>query len=65
MVGETSISGLDFQPPGMLDVLRGRRKLVGQPLLYGISVFASLGVFLVFQFSSPPLNGDVSHLVSA
>ena len=24
-----------------------RRRLVGQPLLYAISVFASLGVFLV------------------
>jgi hypothetical protein len=24
-----------------------RRKLVGQPLLYAVSVFASLGVFLV------------------
>lgn len=33
----------------MVDVapLPSRRKLVGQPLLYAISVFASLGVFLV------------------
>lgn len=45
-----------LQPLAMLDVLRGRRKLVGQPLLYGISVFASLGVFLVFHFSLPPLR---------
>jgi hypothetical protein len=27
-----------------------RRRLVGQPLLYAISVFASLGVFLVSSF---------------
>jgi hypothetical protein len=30
-----------------------RRRLVGQPLLYAISVFASLGVFLV---SAPLLS---------
>ena len=28
-------------------VPRSRRRLVGQPLLYAISIFASLGVFLV------------------
>lgn len=32
---------VDVAPPP------SRRKLVGQPLLYAISVFASLGVFLV------------------
>jgi hypothetical protein len=28
---------------------RFRRRLVGQPLLYAISIFASLGVFLVSE----------------
>ncbi len=29
---------------------RPRNRLVGQPLLYAISIFASLGVFLVSLF---------------
>jgi hypothetical protein len=40
-----------------------RRRLVGQPLLYGISVFASLGVFLVHMSYIVFLN--VSHPVIA
>ena len=39
------------------------RRLVGQPLLYGISVFASLGVFLVHMSYIVFLN--VSHTVIA
>jgi hypothetical protein len=35
-----------------IDAHKPRRRLVGQPLLYSISVFASLGVFLV-------RNGDM------
>jgi hypothetical protein len=31
----------------MVEAAGSRRRLVGQPLLYAISVFASLGVFLV------------------
>ena len=31
----------------MLGAFSRRRRLVGQPLLYAISIFASLGVFLV------------------
>jgi hypothetical protein len=29
---------------------RFKRRLVGQPLLYAISIFASLGVFLVSEY---------------
>ncbi|KAF8912971.1 hypothetical protein CPB84DRAFT_1811952 [Gymnopilus junonius] len=39
-----------------------RRRLVGQPLLYSISVFASLGVFL-YHLTSSPLVSDISHSV--
>ena len=34
---------------------RSPRRLVGQPLLYAISVFASLGVFLVSPFPQTSL----------
>lgn len=43
-----------------------RRRLVGQPLLYTISVFASLGVFLVsihVTYNVPVLTTSSSDMI--
>lgn len=42
---------------------RSRRKLVGQPLLYSISVFVSLGVFLVRFSFLPQSNRSIYQLL--
>lgn len=43
----------DFSPPS------SRRRLVGQPLLYAISIFASLGVFL-FGYDQGVMSGIIT-----
>ncbi|KZP16852.1 general substrate transporter [Athelia psychrophila] len=41
-------------------VARSRRRLVGQPLLYAISIFASLGVFL-FGYDQGVMSGIITN----
>ncbi|TFY77217.1 hypothetical protein EWM64_g6795 [Hericium alpestre] len=62
--GEVVAVSLSFHhlcPCSMSDVAprRSRRRLVGQPLLYSISIFASLGVFL-FGYDQGVMSGIIT-----